>query len=150
MFGFRWLASWEAFSDRAGGDRDAQTPLVVGVGNHLHLDEAMRRSIGQPVIALDHCSTCSRPAAARAVDQALFASAIFGAAARFMRDGFDPFARAFNQLLEFRGECVDVLHDGPGVRRGPRDEVDRQPGRLIVEAQGHRHAISVGDVSVRQ
>ncbi len=129
-------------------DRDAQHTLVVGVGINVHLDEAMRRSIGQPVIALDQLLDA---AVQRSREQwiGLFASAIFSAAARFMRDGFDPFRARFNQLLEFRGECVDVLHDGPGVRRGRVIEVDRH-GRLVIEAEGQRHAVSVGDVSVRQ
>ena len=129
-------------------DRDAQHTLVIGVGINLHLDEAMRRSIGQPVVALDQLLDA---ASVRSREQwiGLFASAIFNAAARFMRDGFDPFRARFNQLLESRGECVDVLHDGPGIRRGRVIEVDRQ-GRLVIETEGQRHAISVGDVSVRQ
>ena len=34
-------------------DRDGRHTLVVGVGINLHLDDAARRSIGQPAIALD-------------------------------------------------------------------------------------------------
>lgn len=131
-------------------DRSARHTLVVGVGINLHLDEAARRSIGQPAIALDQLLDA---AALRSREQwiGLFASAIFDAAARFMQEGFDPFHARFNRLLESRGELVDLMHDGPGVPpiSGRVIEVDRH-GRLVIEAEGQRHAVSVGDVSVRR
>lgn len=130
-------------------DRDGRHTLVVGVGINLHLDESVRRAIGQPAIALD--ALLDTPAQ-RSREQwiGLFASAIFNASARFMQEGFDSFRPRFNQLLESRGELVEVLRDAPSVPVSGRViEVDRH-GRLIIEVEGQRHAVSVGDVSVRQ
>ena len=130
-------------------DRDGRHTLVVGVGINLHMDESVRHAIGQPAIALD--ALLDTPAA-RSREQwiGLFVSAIFSASARFVQEGFDLFRPRFNQLLESRGELVDVLHDAAGVPISGRViEVDRH-GRLILEVEGQRHAVSVGDVSVRQ
>lgn len=130
-------------------DRDARHTLVIGVGINWHLDDAVRRSIGQPAVAL-----------AQLLDQAAWQSreqwigrlggAIFAAAERYVLGGFDSFCPRFNLLLESRGEMVDV-YDGTGAATisGRVIEVDRH-GRLIIEAEGHRHAVSVGDVSVRR
>lgn len=131
-------------------DRNARQTIVVGVGINQHLDEQARRLIEQPAIALDQLPEV---ALQRSREQwiALFASAIFNAAGRFIQDGFDPFHARFNRLLESRGELVDVLHDGTDVPpiSGRVIEVD-QHGRLVIEAEGQRHAVSVGDVSVRR
>ena len=131
-------------------DRDARHTLVIGVGINLHLDDAVRRSIEQPAIALDQLLAAAawQP---RGEWIGRFGGAIFAATARFMQDGFDPFRARFNRLLESRGQVVDVL---PGVKgvppiRGQVIEVDHQ-GRLVIEADGYRHAVSVGDVSVRR
>ncbi len=135
-------------------DRDDRHTLVIGVGINLHLDDAVRRSIGQPAVALDQLL-------AQLHDQAAWQSreqwigrlggAIFAAAERYVQEGFDPFCARFNLLLESRGEMVDVLHDRTGGApiSGRVIEVDQQ-GRLIIEAEGLRHAVSVGDVSVRR
>jgi BirA family transcriptional regulator, biotin operon repressor / biotin---[acetyl-CoA-carboxylase] ligase len=131
-------------------DRVARQTLVVGVGVNLHLDEATRRSIRQPAIALDQLpEAAARQSREQWIGQ--FGSAIFNAAAQFMQDGFDPFRARFNGLLESRGEHVDVLHDEPGIPpiSGRVIEVDPD-GRLVIEAEGQRHAVSVGDVSVRR
>ncbi len=131
-------------------DRDARHTLVIGVGINGHLDDAMRRLIKQPATALDQLLGASAP---QPREQWIghFGGAIFTAAAQFVQDGFDPFRARFNQLLESRGALVEV-QDG-GVRavpiRGRVVEVDQQ-GRLIIEAEGVRHAVSVGDVSVRK
>jgi biotin-(acetyl-CoA carboxylase) ligase len=82
---------------------------------------------------------------------AQLASAIYGAASQFVELGFEPFRAPFNRLLESRGELVDVLNAAPGTAPlcGRIVEVD-QDGRLVIEADGHHHAITVGDVSVRR
>ncbi len=131
-------------------DRDAGQTLVVGVGINLHLDDAVRRSIGQPAIALDQLSEAAgRKSREEWIGQ--FGSAIFSTAAQFIQHGFEPFRARFNRLLESRGELVDVLHDGPAGApiSGRMIEVDHH-GRLVIEAEGQRHAVSVGDISVRQ
>ena len=135
----------ELVADRAG-----RHTLVVGVGINLHLDDAAQQSIGQPAIALDQLlDAAALPSREQWIG--VFASAIFNAAARFLQDGFDPFQARFNRRLESKGELVDVVSDGSGVSpiSGRVIEVDRR-GRLVIEAEGQRHAVSVGDVSVRR
>ncbi|HVE88318.1 MAG TPA: biotin--[acetyl-CoA-carboxylase] ligase [Burkholderiaceae bacterium] len=128
-------------------DRNARHTLVTGVGINLHLDDAVRRSIEQPAVALDQLLT---PAALQSREQWIgrLGGAIFGAAERFGQLGFDHFRERFNLLLESRGEMVDVDGEGVAPISGRVIEVDRH-GRLILETDGRRHAVSVGDVSVR-
>ena len=134
----------ELVSDRSG----SQT-LVVGVGINLLLDDDVRSKIKQPAIALDELG----PAAQQTREQWIgeLGSAIFSASVQFLNAGFDPFRARFNRLLESRGELVDVSHDVAGTPplSGRVIEVDND-GRLVIEAEGQRHTISVGDVSVRR
>lgn len=131
-------------------DRNAHHTLVIGVGINWHLDDAERGSIEQPAIALDQLLDASE-LLSREPWIGSCGGAIFIAAARFALDGFEPFRARFNELLESRGEMVEVQDGGTPAMpiRGRVIEVDQQ-GRLIIEAEGHRHAVSVGDVSVRR
>lgn len=129
-------------------DRDSKYTLVIGVGMNLRLDDAARRAIEQPAIALDQLFAASierrrEPWIGR------FGGAIIAAAAQFVRDGFDPFCARFNRLLEARGDIVDVVEGNQGVISGRVIEVDRF-GRLLIESGGVVHRISVGDVLLRQ
>ncbi len=135
-------------------DRNAAHTLVIGVGMNLHLDDAARSAIGQPAIALDQLLGEASAKALQSREQWIghLGGAIVAAAVRFMQDGFGPFHVRFNQLLESRGEMVDVSQ-GEAVAEpaisGRLIEVDRL-GRLVIEAEGRRHSVSVGDVSVRR
>lgn len=131
-------------------DRDVRHTLVIGVGVNWHLDDAARRAIGQPAIALDQLLSATE-LASRAQWIGWLGGAVLAAAARFMQDGFDRFCARFNQLLEARGQMIDVLHAEPGnqVIGGRLIEVDRL-GRLVIETDGQRRSITVGDVSVRR
>ncbi len=132
-------------------DRDTLNTLVIGVGINLHLDDAARSAIEQPAIALDQLlSALALQSGGQWIGR--FAGAILAAATRFMHDGFDPFYERFNRLLEWRGQVVDILSEKPLAQAaisGRVIEVDRH-GRLVIEAEGRRHSISVGDVSVRR
>jgi BirA family biotin operon repressor/biotin-[acetyl-CoA-carboxylase] ligase len=132
-------------------DRDALNTLVIGVGINLHLDDAARSAIEQPAIALDQLlGAVALPSRGQWIGR--FAGAIIAAAARFMNEGFDPFCTRFNRLLEWRGEVVDILYEKPLAQAaisGRVIEVDRH-GRLVIDAEGRRHTVSVGDVSVRR
>jgi BirA family biotin operon repressor/biotin-[acetyl-CoA-carboxylase] ligase len=132
-------------------DRDALNTLVIGVGINLHLDVAARSAIEQPAIALDQLlGAVALPSRGQWIGR--FAGAIIAAAARFMNEGFDPFCTRFNRLLEWRGEVVDILYEKPLAQAaisGRVIEVDRH-GRLVIDAEGRRHTVSVGDVSVRR
>jgi BirA family biotin operon repressor/biotin-[acetyl-CoA-carboxylase] ligase len=132
-------------------DRDALNTLVIGVGINLHLDDAARSAIDQPAIALDQLLSAAT-VASREPWIGRFAGAILAAAARFMHDGFDPFCTRFNRLLEWRGQVVDIVYEKPLAQAaisGRVIEVDRH-GRLVIEAEGRHHSVSVGDVSVRR
>lgn len=126
-------------------DRKSRFTLIIGVGVNLRLDEAARGTIGQPAIALEQL--LATPTIAREQWIGELGGAIIGAAQRFVRDGFEPFMGPFNQLLEARGEWVNV-HEGEKTVIGRVLEVDRL-GRLVIDVDGVRRSLSVGDVSVR-
>jgi BirA family biotin operon repressor/biotin-[acetyl-CoA-carboxylase] ligase len=127
-------------------DRDALNTLVIGVGINLHLDDAARRAIEQPAIALDQLLS-----AVALQSRGQWIGRFAGAIARFIRR-LRPFCARFNRLLEWRGQIVDILYEKPlgqAAISGRVIEVDRH-GRLVIEAEGRRHSVSVGDVSVRR
>lgn len=129
-------------------DRTGRYTLVIGVGINLRLDDAARRAIEQPAIALDQLLAASID---RRREQWIgqFGGEIIAAAHHFLRDGFEPFCARFNRLLEARGEMVDVVDGNRRTLSGVLLEVDRL-GRLVIESGGVNHSVSVGDVSVRQ
>jgi len=128
-------------------DRMARYTLVIGVGMNLRLSQAERHEIGVPAIGLEELL---RSTVDRNREQWLgrLGSAILTAADEFIRDGFDPFCLRFNQLLEARGEVVDVIDGNQNAASGRIVEVDRF-GRLIVESEGVTRRVSVGDISLR-
>ncbi|HYM47082.1 MAG TPA: biotin--[acetyl-CoA-carboxylase] ligase [Burkholderiaceae bacterium] len=129
-------------------DRTGRYTLVIGAGINLRLDDAARRAIEQPVIALDQLLPAS-------IDRrrepwiGQFGGEVIAAAHHFLREGFEPFFARFNRLLEARGEIVDVVDGNRQTLSGRLVEVDRL-GRLVIESGGVNHRVSVGDVSVRQ
>lgn len=126
-------------------DRSARYTLVIGVGMNLRLEAAARRAIEQPAIALDQlCATLER---SREQWIGRLGSALMAATTQFVRDGFEPFCDRFNQLLEARGELVDVV-DGRQHTSGRVVGVD-DAGRLVLDSDGVTRTLSVGDVSVR-
>lgn len=128
-------------------DRERRRTLVIGVGINWHLDAEALRSIGQPAVALDQLLQESQPQP-REWWIGRLAGALLKAIETFVRHGFDPFNARFNELLEARGEMVDII-DQQRTIAGRVIEVDRL-GRLIVESTGERIAVNVGDVSIRQ
>ncbi|HVG04063.1 MAG TPA: hypothetical protein VM937_03895, partial [Burkholderiaceae bacterium] len=129
-------------------DRNARHTLVIGVGVNLRLDRAVRGAIDQPAVALEQLLA---PAVRQSREHWIgrLAGAIFAAADSFDQLGFDFFRERFHVLLESRGEIVCVNGAGVAPISGRVIEVDRH-GRLILEADGRRHVVSVGDVSVRR
>ncbi|MGH6609866.1 MAG: biotin--[acetyl-CoA-carboxylase] ligase [Burkholderiaceae bacterium] len=126
-------------------DHDARSTLVVGIGVNWRLDDAARHEIGQPAVAL---SELSSSAANREIWIGRLGAAVLAACDMFLRDGFEPFRARFNELLEARGECVDVIEAGERTSSGRVVEVDPL-GRLVLESDGALHAISAGEVSLR-
>ncbi|HKO67070.1 MAG TPA: biotin--[acetyl-CoA-carboxylase] ligase [Burkholderiaceae bacterium] len=130
-------------------DRSARQTLVVGVGVNVRLDDRMRRSIGQPATALDQLPGVKGELREQWIGR--LGGAICRAASQFIARGFEPFRERYNQMLESRGEVVDVQNVATGAPplRGHLIEVDHQ-GRLVIDAGGQRHALNVGDVSIRR
>lgn len=126
-------------------DRATRYTLVIGVGMNLRLDSAARLAIEQPAIALDQLPAA--PERPREQWIGRLGSAILAAATQFVRAGFEPFCDRFNQLLEARGELVDVV-DGRQHTSGRVVGVD-DDGRLVIDSDGMSRSVSVGDVSVR-
>ncbi len=129
-------------------DRLARYTLVIGVGMNLRLSEAERHAIGVPAIGLEELLR-STVDGCRGQWIGRLGSAILTAADEFIRDGFDPFCLRFNQLLEARGEVVDVIEGDQNAASGRIVEVDRF-GRLIIESEGVTRRVSAGDVSLRE
>ena len=129
-------------------DRAGRYTLVIGVGINLRLDDAARRAIEQPAIALDQLLATST---GRRREQWIgqFGGAIISTIHQFVLDGFEPFCARFNRLLEARGQMVDVVDGNQQALSGVLVEVDLL-GRLVIESGGVNHRVSVGDVSVRQ
>lgn len=126
-------------------DRSARYTLVIGVGMNLRLDAPARNAIEQPTTALDQLLAGSKRSREQWIGR--LGSAILTTAAQFVRDGFEPFRARFNQLLEARGELVDVI-DGRQHTSGRIVGVD-DAGRLVIDSEGMSRSVSVGDVSVR-
>jgi BirA family biotin operon repressor/biotin-[acetyl-CoA-carboxylase] ligase len=124
-------------------DAGGRHTLVAGVGLNLHGDGGMRdagRAALDEFIAVD--------AQDRAGWIGRIAAAILTATGCFNDAGFAPYRDRFNQRLAARGSSVDIIDGARVVASGRLLEVDDE-GRLLIESSGTRHAISVGDVSLR-
>jgi BirA family biotin operon repressor/biotin-[acetyl-CoA-carboxylase] ligase len=130
----------ELATDSRGG-----RTVVVGVGVNLHVDAAMRDTIGQPVGALD-----GTPALAlrREVLIASIANAILDALALYEAQGFVPLQPRFMALFTQRDAAVDLLEMGVRVASGRALGVDGEGRLLLQTAQGVR-ACSSGELSLR-
>lgn len=123
--------------------------VVVGLGLNLDLPPAARASIHGPgvvpVCDLRDAMTGALPS--RNVVAASVASAMLAGLSRFAREGFAPFAGAWQTLDSLRDAPVSVVQGADaleGVARG----VDRD-GALRVERDGRVERFVSGDVSLR-
>jgi len=112
------------------------------------LNDDDRTRIGQPAAALSEAVSSALLASQRESWIAALAAVVLRTARRFTAEGFLPWRSRFNELLEARGELVDVVDDGQVVASGRIVEVDTI-GRLMLATASGQRAISVGDVSVR-
>ena len=129
-------------------DPDGGATLVIGVGVNGWLNDDDRTRIGQPAAALSEAVSSALLASQRESWIAALAAVVLRTARRFTAEGFLPWRSRFNELLEARGELVDVVDDGQVVASGRIVEVDTI-GRLMLATASGQRAISVGDVSVR-
>lgn len=129
-------------------DADGQATLVVGVGINGCLGDADRAVIGQPAAALEERVPWPLLAAEREAWIAALAGVVLLAVRRFVGEGFSPWRMRFNELLDARGQRVDIVDDGHIVASGRVVEVDTM-GRLMLATAGGSRSINVGDVSLR-
>jgi BirA family biotin operon repressor/biotin-[acetyl-CoA-carboxylase] ligase len=129
-------------------DADGHATLVVGVGINGCLGDADRAAIGQPAAALEERVPWPLLAAEREAWIAALAGVVLLTVRRFVGEGFTPWRMRFNELLDARGQRVDIVDDGHIVASGRVVEVDTI-GRLMLATAGGSRGINVGDVSLR-
>jgi BirA family transcriptional regulator, biotin operon repressor / biotin---[acetyl-CoA-carboxylase] ligase len=129
-------------------DPDGNATLVVGVGVNGWLTEEDRARIGQPAAALAEVVSSPLLAGQREAWIAALGRVLLLTARQFSKEGFTPWRPRFNELLQGRGEAVDVVDDGTVVISGRIVEVD-SIGRLMLTTADGLRAVSVGDVSLR-
>ncbi len=129
-------------------DADGHATLVVGVGINGCLGDADRAAIGQPAAALDERVPWPLLAAEREAWIAALAGVVLRTVRRFVGEGFTPWRMRFNELLDARGQRVDIVDDGRIVASGRVVEVDTI-GRLMLATPNGSRSINVGDVSLR-
>lgn len=129
-------------------DAGGQATLVIGVGINVLLTPEDRAQIGQPAAALADVLAPRLLAAEREAWIAALAAAVLAMARRFSGEGFAPWRARYNELLQWRGELVDIIDDGRSTASGRIVEVDAQ-GRLVLQTTTGVRMIQVGDVSVR-
>ncbi|HQR72382.1 MAG TPA: biotin--[acetyl-CoA-carboxylase] ligase [Burkholderiaceae bacterium] len=127
---------------------DGLGTLVIGVGVNGWLTDDDRARIGQPAAALSEAVSPSLLAGQREAWIAALTAAVLRAVRRFAAEGFLPWRARFNELLDPRGELVDIIEDGQVLVSGRVVEVDDR-GRLMLATPAGLRAISVGDVSLR-
>jgi BirA family biotin operon repressor/biotin-[acetyl-CoA-carboxylase] ligase len=127
-------------------DGEGRRTVVAGVGVNLHLDAAMRDSIGQPAAALDEVTVAA--GLARETLIGCMASSIVEALHVFETQGFVPLQARFMALFAQRDSVVDLLELGVRVASGRALGVDGQ-GRLLLETEQGTRACSSGEISLR-
>lgn len=130
-------------------DPGGNATLVIGIGVNGWLADEDRLRIGQPAAALSEVVSSPLLAGQREAWIAALGAAALRAARRFALEGFQPFRSRYNELIEARGELVDIVDDGRIVCTGRVVEVDAI-GRLLLATSSGERAISVGDVSLRR
>jgi BirA family biotin operon repressor/biotin-[acetyl-CoA-carboxylase] ligase len=129
-------------------DADGHATLVVGVGINGCLGDADRAAIGQPAAALDECVPWPLLAAEREAWIAALSGVVLRTVRRFVGEGFTPWRMRFNELLDARGQRVDIVDDGRIIASGRVVDVDTI-GRLMLATPNGSRSINVGDVSLR-
>lgn len=129
-----------------GGDALGPCHAVIGIGLNLRLGEAAVASIDQP------CTDLARlvgHAPARNALAARLLARLVPALERFDREGFAPFAPAFDNRDALRGREVRVLRAGDaGAADGVACGIDARGALRVRFADGER-AIDSGELSVR-
>ncbi len=126
-------------------DSPGRRTVVVGIGVNLHLDVALRGSIGRPVAALDETPAGAWP---RETLIAAIANAVLDALQRYDAEGFVPLQPRFMALFAHRDAMVDLLEMDSCVASGRALGVDGQGRLLLQTTEGLRHCSS-GELTMR-
>lgn len=130
-------------------DGDGHVTLVVGVGVNGWLTDADRAAIDRPAACLAEVIPSPLLALEREAWIAQLAHSILACVTRYMDEGFVPVRQRYNELMDARGQPVDIVDDGRVVASGRAVEVDTI-GRLMLATSGGLRGINVGDVSLRR
>ncbi len=130
------------------GEAGGACRVVVGVGINVSMSAEQAGALGQPWTSLQAAlaSTSSTAMPGRNALAAALLTELVQALIEFESAGFTPFLADWSTLDATANQPVRIEGGEPleGVARG----VDAQ-GALIVEAQGRRHHVHAGEVSLR-
>jgi len=132
---------------RGGADEHV---VVIGMGTNLRRAAELSQHLGRAVADWSQ-AVAGLPAPARPALPAVaaeLARAWHDAVRAYERDGFAAFSGRFDRVDALAGRTVDVIDGGRTLLSGPACGVDGQ-GRLLVEAGGAPHPVSIGEISVR-
>lgn len=128
----------------AGGEFHGPSHVVVGLGLNIALPPTLRDALDQP--ATDLATHLPAPMSRNAA-VAVCVDALLGALQLFERDGFAPFVARWDRVDALADRDVSV-HETQGHWTGIARGIDEH-GRLLVEADGRRHRIDAGEISIR-
>lgn len=128
-------------------DDRARRTLVIGVGINLHVDAAMRDSIGQPAAALEQALPDAFARREELIGR--IAVAIDSAVRSFEAEGFVPLQPRFMALFAHRDATVDLFELGVRVASGRALGVDGE-GRLLLETADGLRVCSGGELTLRE
>ncbi|MFL6710528.1 MAG: biotin--[acetyl-CoA-carboxylase] ligase [Massilia sp.] len=131
----------ESSNDSAGGGGGAWT--VIGIGLNLVMPEQLEAQIGRDAAAAPWLARMDRNVLMAALTDAIAATLL-----RFDAQGFAPFAARWNLLHAWTGRHVRIVDQGAVLQQGVAAGVD-DTGRLLLDTDQGRVAISAGDVSLR-
>ena len=130
------------------GEAGGPCRLVIGIGINCAMQPEQGQSLDQPwTTVAEVLQRQGQPPLSRGVLAACLLDALVAALTKFESCGFQPFLQDWNRLDAAADQPVRVLGVEPpitGIARG----IDAN-GALIVEADGRRHHLHAGEVSLR-
>lgn len=121
--------------------------LVIGMGLNLRPDARVRTVVGRAVADLAQCLG-EEVAQMRELWLARLAAALLAAARDYQAQGFAGLREAYNALLAYRGQPVQLRGADGLAHSGLALGVD-DTGRLLLDCAGSRLAIASGELSLR-
>ncbi len=126
--------------------------VIVGMGMNLSSAVELTRHLGRKVAdwtsVLGDLNQDPGPSEDIALLVARIARAWRDAFAQYEQQGFEAFLARHDQIDALREQLVNVIVDDRIVLSGAACGVN-QDACLLVESEGTRHAITIGDISIR-